>query len=118
MSIDQIYARIPKIDCKRKCHMACGPIHVFGVEWDRMQAASLVTIGTVGPSLTCPALSGNACSIYEVRPLICRLWGVVKAMTCPWGCVPERWLSDREAEDLMRRLDRMSKGRIESTVPL
>jgi hypothetical protein len=28
---------------------------------------------------------------------ICRLWGVVPAMACPFGCQPDRWLSDREA---------------------
>jgi hypothetical protein len=117
MTIEQIYARIPAIKCQRKCQGACGPISAFGVEWDRMQAAALVNIGVVGPDLNCPALTGNACSIYEVRPLICRLWGVVREMACPWGCVPERWLSDSEAQKLMRELMRMSNGRIESTVP-
>ena len=29
-----------------------------------------------GLRLPCPALVGDACSIYNVRPLICRKWGV------------------------------------------
>jgi hypothetical protein len=28
--------------------------------------------------------------------LICRAWGLVKRMSCPFGCVPDRWLSDAE----------------------
>ena len=31
---------------------------------------------TPGMRLTCPALIGDACSIYEARPIICRKWGI------------------------------------------
>lgn len=42
----------------------------------------------------------GACSVYVDRPLICRLWGVVETMPCPFGCRPERWLSEQEALEL------------------
>ena len=29
-----------------------------------------------GLRLACPALVGDACSIYEARPIICRKWGI------------------------------------------
>lgn len=29
-----------------------------------------------GVRLPCPALDGDACSIYDARPLICRKWGI------------------------------------------
>ena len=29
-----------------------------------------------GLRLVCPALAGDACSIYEARPIICRKWGI------------------------------------------
>jgi Fe-S-cluster containining protein len=29
-----------------------------------------------GLRLACPALNGDACSIYEARPIICRKWGI------------------------------------------
>jgi hypothetical protein len=38
---------------------------------------------------TCPALKDGRCSVYDVRPTLCRLWGVVEDMPCPWGCVPD-----------------------------
>ena len=53
----------------------------------------------------CPMLStmGN-CMIYEVRPSICRLYGLIRALPCAWGCIPERWVSNEEAFALMREL--------------
>ena len=52
--------------------------------------------------MTCSMLAPNGrCTVYSLRPLVCRMWGVVRAMPCPWGCEPERWLTDREAMKLM-----------------
>lgn len=37
------------------------------------------------------------CSVYDVRPMVCRLWGLVPSMRCPYGCKPEGgYLSERE----------------------
>lgn len=100
--IDAIYARIPKLNCQRKCQSSCGPILCSSAEFERMKAVSLVPLNAVWPSLDCPALQGGSCSVYAVRPLICRLWGVVREMACPHGCEPERWLTDTEASALLR----------------
>lgn len=101
-----IYDSLPKILCQRKCQESCGPIL-----WS---AAENIEIGKrVGgkflqgniETLDCPYLKPMIdCTIYEVRPLICRLWGLVEKMRCPWGCVPGRWLSDDEAKDLLRKV--------------
>ena len=39
----------------------------------------------------CPALDQKKlrCRVYEDRPTLCRLWGLLKSLECPWGCVPE-----------------------------
>lgn len=112
MRLDAIYAQLPKINCQRKCQQSCGPIVMGRREWNRViedvgyepkptpdQAARLV----------CPMLDekAGACSVYHVRPLICRLWGLVEAMACPWGCRPERWLTDAEAHHLMNQAERI-----------
>jgi Fe-S-cluster containining protein len=62
-------------------------------------------------SLTCGALDRGRglCRAYHVRPAICRLWGVVRSLACPHGCVPERWLSDDEGYRFIRRA--MALGR-------
>lgn len=40
--------------------------------------------------LTCGYLDQvhRRCTVYAVRPMICRLWGVTTDMACPWGCQP------------------------------
>lgn len=54
-------------------------------------------------TLTCPLLTPQRrCAAYESRPMICRLWGMVKKMRCPFGCRPSRWLSDCEADELLK----------------
>jgi uncharacterized protein len=111
--LDGLYAELPQLDCKRLCQGCCGPVRMSRVEWERI-------IARVGrrpeptteqaARLDCPLLTAaGLCSVYDVRPLICRLWGLVPAMACPFGCVPERWLTDEEGHDLLRRADEIGR---------
>lgn len=52
----------------------------------------------------CPVLRAGLCGNHAHRPLICRLYGVVERLRCPYGCEPERWLTDEEAADLRDEL--------------
>jgi Fe-S-cluster containining protein len=47
------------------------------------------------------------CGVYEIRPLICRLWGLTRSMPCPYGCRPERVIEDDEAFLMIMRADRI-----------
>lgn len=58
-------------------------------------------------TLTCNFLHNDKCSIYEDRPLICRLWGAVKQMRCPHGCKPFQYLTDGKSGKLIRQLERL-----------
>lgn len=50
----------------------------------------------------CPALTREGlCAVYELRPTVCRVWGVTIDLPCPYGCVPERWLTRAEALEIM-----------------
>lgn len=44
------------------------------------------------------------CTVYTVRPFICRLWGTTPTLRCPEGCEPERWLTREEARDIYERI--------------
>jgi hypothetical protein len=108
------YSRIPKLNCQRKCQEACGPIGMTPLEWRRMGSPLPViarddsSVFILNPdTLSCPVLSQETglCRSYEQRPVICRLWGVVRSMACPFGCEPERWLTDEEASRLMRDVE-------------
>ena len=108
-TLDEIYARVPKLVCARKCMASCGPIWASPLETARMLSLGFDITSTArgvvnGAPLAlshCPALRGADCRAYAARPLICRLWGVVERMRCPFGCRPQRWLSDDEARQLL-----------------
>jgi len=109
--IEWIYAEIPRLNCRRLCQRACGPILATPAEIRYFEqnaglafpsAFQLVDTG----ALSCPILGiDGSCLAYRFRPLICRLWGVVDVdgMRCPHGCQPSRWLTDGEAKALLRR---------------
>lgn len=107
-----VYSSLPKLNCKRKCQGSCGPIEAGAAEILAFEK----TTGKQFPNAlqvlrsyaaTCPLLdAAGACSVHQHRPLICRLWGMVKRMRCPFGCEPERWVGDDEAWELIRLMER------------
>lgn len=109
-AIDAIYAELPKLNCKRLCQECCGPVFMEKVEWDRI-IARVGYAPKVREDLVCPMLGSNGgCKVYDVRPAICRLWGVVDnpMMKCPHGCEPDRWLTDIEADAILKRIETAS----------
>lgn len=105
--IEEIYRSLPRLDCKGLCHDSCGPVVATLAEEDRMHAKG---IRPPHPrfDLACSKLSADKrCTIYEDRPLVCRLYGMVTehdVMSCPYGCVPERPLTVAEMDGLMQKL--------------
>ena len=128
-SLEAIYAEVPKLDCRRKCQGSCGPLLVPKIEMNRIHATgAFVPLGSLeqvtlnsmwswmgkeklaamhpDENFTCRLLypiSGK-CRVYEVRPLICRIWGTMKRMSCPYGCIPSRWLTEAEVHRLFERV--------------
>ena len=102
-----IYAELPQLKCKRLCQRACGPVFWSEVENDAISEHVHGKFLKGDASLTCPYLDKPTgdCTIYAVRPLLCRLWGLVPKMACPWGCRPERWLTDVEAYGLLHAVE-------------
>lgn len=109
-----VYARLPALQCRQLCQAACGPIVMSGAEWDRVVEAVGVEprpTDEQAERLRCPMLDERSgrCTIYNARPLICRLFGMVEAMRCPHGCTPARWLSDAEAFQLMTEIEAITR---------
>jgi Fe-S-cluster containining protein len=91
-----LHAQIPDPGCKGLCVEACGPIDMHPYERARIRKAGVVIpqpeeavaqLLDTG-AYACPALADGRCSVYEVRPLICRLWGAVEDLRCEHGCTP------------------------------
>jgi Fe-S-cluster containining protein len=117
-----IYASLPTIDCQGKCYDSCGPTGMGGIEAARVVAArGGRPIGHVQPAgVICPLLTkDNRCSVYKVRPLLCRLWGIVENLPCVYGCKPEpRYLTTVEGYELMREVvEDLSGGVSYETAP-
>ncbi len=100
--LDALYAEIPRMACRGLCQASCGPIGMALRERQRAEAALGGPV-TVNEHMTCTALKNGRCSIYDVRPMICRVWGSEETMPCPWGCPPERYLTHAEGSSLVQR---------------
>jgi uncharacterized protein len=109
-TLTMVYAAVPSVNCAGKCQRACGPISASPNEREAFELAT----GKLFPdalavlsskNCTCPLLDAvGRCSVYRSRPLICRLYGAVEGMKCPWGCRPAKYLTDDEASGLLRQL--------------
>ncbi|MFG3438396.1 YkgJ family cysteine cluster protein [Nonomuraea sp. NPDC047897] len=111
-ALDGLYAEVPDVGCKGLCHQACGPIGMNPREHQRIRERgvkiphrrdALAELGETG-DYTCPALDkDNRCSVYDVRPMLCRLWGATETMPCAYGCRPAEGdlLTDAEGHALL-----------------
>lgn len=106
--LDALYAELPSIECQGMCWDSCGPIEMTSAEHARIKRETGVDIPPGrflrdGPS-ACPALGMlHTCTVYEVRPLICRIWGMTRRLRCNYGCRPSRLLSEPEAYEFIAR---------------
>lgn len=110
-----LYDQIPDVQCKGLCADSCGPIDMHPYERARIRQAG-VTIPEPRQALAqmavtgdyaCPALADSRCTIYDLRPTICRAWGASEALPCEHGCRPVAGQLLTEAET--RRLVDESK---------
>lgn len=111
-----LYSQIPDVACKGLCHDSCGPIDMHPYERARIRQAGVripppeqaLTQMLVTGDYTCPALADGRCSVYDLRPTICRAWGASEAMPCEHGCRPAD--GPLLSEEKTRRLVEESKA--------
>jgi Fe-S-cluster containining protein len=111
--LDAIYADLPTIDCQGFCHTSCGPIDMSRHERTRIRTATGISIDARSAIrdgwADCPALTQfGRCSVYDLRPIICRLYGLTRQLPCGYGCRPERWLTDKQAMEYLARVAEIS----------
>jgi hypothetical protein len=111
-ALDALYATMPAITCRGLCQLSCGPILMSRREWERI----CDRLGHVpeptkeqASRLVCPMLGDDGkCGVYDIRPVVCRLWACTPDMICPHGCRPERFVLNKEGEHLLRRAQEIS----------
>lgn len=90
----EIWSRLPKLECQGMCWDSCGSIEMTGLEHQLVERAGTPIQDSnyyrSGPSL-CVALTEpfKQCGVYDDRPTICRIWGLVETLRCNYGCRPE-----------------------------
>jgi len=110
--IEAIYAKVPEVHCQGKCWEYCSLLAMSGIEMKRLVDAGGAAGALVNrDDMLCGSLDrrSHRCRAYAVRPLICRLFGAVKRLRCPHGCVPDRWVSDEEAWALFSQVCMLSR---------
>jgi|SRR5271170_2180362 len=114
--LEALYKKIPKVECKGLCHQSCTVIPVADIEMKRAKerlhynpfkpATKAMEIKTTGKIPSCKALKDNRCSIYHIRPALCRLYAAAEGLDCPFGCKPDsKKLSKQEAYQLIRDIE-------------
>jgi Fe-S-cluster containining protein len=113
-----LWARVAVEDlhCRGLCHDSCGAIGYSTAERKVIQTrhgAFPVPQGELRggkfehpDDIMCSALTPDKrCSIYDERPAICRLYGLIRELPCAHGCVPRAWMTHGEAQTLIAELD-------------
>lgn len=80
--------QLPPMRCDRGCGKCCGIVPVGADEYERIaKVIGRRGIKPVAQGVTCPLYIDGQCSIYEARPLLCRIYGHDDhpACTCPRG---------------------------------
>lgn len=100
-ALQQLYDQVPDVGCKGLCGNYCCPVDGGARERARMARAGypmpppaerlrMITESRGGRTTArCSALTDDGrCAVYELRPMVCRLWGASEALPCPHGCRP------------------------------
>lgn len=106
-ALDALYRRLPTVECKGLCRDACGPVPHSDLEAKRIYKKLHVELG-YHPTGTCNLLGHGRCQAYDLRPLICRLYGVADGLTCDHGCRPTRLLTREQVSELLAEAEAIS----------
>ena len=128
---DALYAQLPPLECKGLCHDTCTSVDASELERERMREARPgVELPTFeegreafrrGEIPRCPMLGPlNTCTVYDVRPLICRAFGMVydsdllnpahtQPMMCDHGCIPDGTITRAQLFRHLRQIEALSQ---------
>ena len=111
--LSRIYGRLPAFKCREKCGECCGPVMWSLAEEivirDYLKKRGLEYRKSKSLLDKCPYLTKDKkCEIYEVRPLICRAYGVVEGLECPFVSA-NKLMSKAEYKLLEEEVSRLSE---------
>lgn len=113
--LNMIYAKVPSFECKH-CLKCSNPIWWFKPEeinireylkQHHMQYRTYSFEEFKMNHMRCPYLQDNRCSIYPVRPMVCRLQGTIKELPCPY--IKKPLLTEEKYKKIVYELNMLTK---------
>lgn len=113
--LNNIYSQIPSFECKH-CHQCEGPIIWFKpeeinisdyLEKHNMKYRQWTKEQFERNNKKCPYLKNDRCSIYPVRPIVCRLQGTINDLPCKHN--KEILLDKDELLNIKKEMDQLIK---------
>jgi len=110
--LEHIYAKIPNGFPCRHCHECCDPIIWFKPEEilirDYMEKHNIeYVVWSIEEfkknNMRCPYLKNDRCSIYPVRPIVCRLQGNICELPCKYNKI--RLMSKKQFNKVKKEFD-------------
>lgn len=101
----QLYREIPTMQCIAGCTDCCGPVPLTEYEAKRLGVEGSFT--PTDENGKCVFAKGGKCSVYEMRPLMCRIFGTVERMRCPHGAKPGIMLNQKKEIVVLQRYNTM-----------
>ena len=86
---------IPSFTCVPGCHDCCGPVTTSSEEMSRLPVKTDAEHNAALDEYNCVHLGPKGCTVYEERPLICRVFGTTPNMPCPNGRRPEEMIDTK-----------------------
>jgi hypothetical protein len=93
--IRNLRQQIPTFECVPGCHDCCGPVTTSPEEMARLPRKTRAEQDAAMEELNCVHLGPNGCTVYDERPLICRLFGTTRTLPCPNGRRPVELIHPR-----------------------
>jgi Fe-S-cluster containining protein len=109
-ALERVYDRLPRMECKGLCWFLCdGSFYASARERQRIAQKAGGPLKVDPTRGLCSMLDEHGrCSVYELRPLMCRIWGMTERFRCPHGCIPEGgFISESRKDALFREIDRI-----------
>ena len=111
----EIYSLIPEFECRDNCYECCGCHTWTYIEWklitDWLRERGMEERFAKSVFDYCPYLENGKCAIYEVRPFVCRIYGVSESLKCPY-VKAEKYLSREITDKLHEAVKRISQDLI------
>jgi Fe-S-cluster containining protein len=103
--LEQVYHQIPKALCPANCGRCCGILYPSLAEltnikqWCHQHNIAYKDFN-ITLDLDCPYLGiDKQCTIYSVRPYLCRIMGVSTELSCPINiCKPTKILNKTQSD--------------------